>query len=85
MSKLKAGGGKIILKYQDLYHYHMKYDEEIKLYNPKGKLLYEGIAFLIKDTTWENIKLWDVIEEQLCDNYKKIVVKKPPKIISTTA
>ena len=67
------------MKYQDLYHYHMKYDEEIKLYNPKGKLLYEGIAFLIKDTTWENIKLWDVIEEQLCDNYKKIVVKKPPK------
>lgn len=74
------------MKYQDLYHYHMKYDEEIKLYNSRGKLLYEGIAFLIKDTTWENIKLWDVIEEQLCDNYKKIVVKKPPKleIISAT-
>ena len=53
------------MKYQDLYHYHMKYDEEIKLYNSKGRLLYEGIAFLIKDTTWENIKLWDVIEEQL--------------------
>ena len=72
------------MKYQDLYHYHMKYDEEIKLYNPKGKLLYEGVAFLIKDTTWENIKLWDVIDEQLCETYKKIVVKKPPKIISTT-
>ena len=65
------------MKYQDLYHYHMKYDEKIKLYNSKGRLLYEGIAFLIKDTTWENIKLWDVIEEQLCDNYKKIVLRPP--------
>lgn len=73
------------MKYQDLYHYHMKYDEEIKLYNPKGKLLYEGIAFLIKDTTWENIKLWDVIEEQLCDKYKKIVVKRPPKLETISA
>lgn len=63
----------------------MKYDEEIKLYNPKGRLLYEGIAFLIKDTTWENIKLWDVIEEQLCDNYKKIVVKKPSKLETISA
>lgn len=63
----------------------MKYDEEIKLYNHKGRLLYEGIAFLIKDTTWENIKLWDVIEEQLCDNYKKIVVKKPPKLETISA
>lgn len=73
------------MKYQDLYHYHMKYDEEIKLYNPKGRLLYEGIAFLIKDITWENIKLWDVIEEQLCDNYKKIVVKKPSKLETISA
>ena len=73
------------MKYQDLYHYHMKYDEEIKLYNSKGRLLYEGSAFLIKDTTWENIKLWDVIEEQLCDNYKKIVVKKPPKLETISA